>query len=33
MELLRKRLLESTTKDSDLVEIFSEIDQGLIYFN
>jgi Ca2+-binding EF-hand superfamily protein len=30
MEILRRRLLESTTKQSHLVEIFSAMDRGLI---
>lgn len=29
MELVRQRLLESTTKQSDLIEIFAAIDRGL----
>lgn len=28
MELFRQRLLESSTKQSDLIEIFSAIDRG-----
>jgi hypothetical protein len=30
MELFRQRLLESTTKQSDLIEIFSAIDRGYL---
>lgn len=30
MDILRRRLLESATKQSDLIEIFSAIDRGLI---
>jgi hypothetical protein len=32
MELFRQRLLESTTKQSDLIEIFSAIDRGRLQF-
>ena len=31
MELFRQRLLESTTRQSDLVEIFSAIDRGKVW--
>lgn len=31
MEKLRRHLLESVTKQSDLIEIFAAIDRGLIY--
>jgi hypothetical protein len=30
MEILRQRLLENATNQSDLLEIFSAIDRGLI---
>ena len=30
MELFRQRLLESTTKQSDLIEIFAAIDRGYL---
>ncbi|CAF2860747.1 unnamed protein product [Rotaria sp. Silwood2] len=32
MDLLRQRLLQSTTKQSDFIEIFSAIDRGRITF-
>jgi hypothetical protein len=32
MEIFRQRLLESTTKQSDLIEIFSVIDRGKLFF-
>jgi len=32
MEIFRQRLLESTTKQSDLIEIFSAIDRGRLFF-
>lgn len=33
MEILRQRLLDSTTKQSDLIEIFEAIDRGLFTFH
>jgi hypothetical protein len=33
MEIFRQRLLESTTKPSDLIEIFSAIDRGNLFSN